>query len=82
MRSVTSSRASRSPTTRARLRICARTCTGVRLIAFFTDVIDPVAQSAVLAELGSLAKRHVVLCIFMNDAVVSASARAYARDDR
>ncbi len=43
------------------------------LIAFFTDVIDPVAQSAVLAELGSLAKRHVVLCIFMNDAAVSAT---------
>ena len=41
------------------------------LIAFFTDVIDPVAQSVVLAELGTLAKRHVVLCIFMNDAVVS-----------
>ncbi|HTZ53738.1 MAG TPA: DUF58 domain-containing protein [Candidatus Acidoferrum sp.] len=43
------------------------------LIAFFTDVIDPVAQSAVLAELGTLAKRHVVLCIFMNDAAVSAT---------
>jgi uncharacterized protein (DUF58 family) len=43
------------------------------LIAFFTDVIDPVAQSAVLAELGALAKRHVVLCIFMNDAAVSAT---------
>ena len=41
------------------------------LIAFFTDVIDPVAQSAVLAELGTLAKRHVVLCVFMNDAAVS-----------
>ena len=41
------------------------------LIAFFTDVIDPVAQSGVLAELGTLAKRHVVLCIFMNDAAVS-----------
>jgi uncharacterized protein (DUF58 family) len=41
------------------------------LIAFFTDVIDPVAQSAVLAELSSLVKRHVVLCIFMNDAAVN-----------
>jgi uncharacterized protein (DUF58 family) len=41
------------------------------LIAFFTDVIDPVAQSTVLAELGTLAKRHVVLCIFMNDAAVN-----------
>jgi len=43
------------------------------LIAFFTDVIDPVAQSTVLAELGTLAKRHVVLCIFMNDAAVNAA---------
>ena len=46
------------------------------LIAFFTDVIDPVAQSAVLAELSTLAKRHVVLCIFMNDAAVSATLAA------
>lgn len=43
------------------------------LVVFFTDVIDPVAQSAVLAELGTLAKRHVVLCVFMNDAAVSAA---------
>ncbi len=43
------------------------------LIAFFTDVIDPVAQSAVLAELGTLAKRHVVVCIFMNDAAVTST---------
>ena len=47
------------------------------LIVFLTDVIDPVAQSAVLAELGTLAKRHVVLCVFMNDAAVNAAlARA------
>jgi len=38
---------------------------------FFTDVIDPVAQSAVLAELGTLAKRHLVVCVFMNDAAVA-----------
>ena len=50
------------------------------LIAFFTDVIDPVAQSAVLAELGTLAKRHVVLCIFMNDAVVSGALARAPRD--
>jgi len=34
-------------------------------------VIDPVAQSAVLAELGTLAKRHLVVCVFMNDAAVA-----------
>ena len=58
------------------------------LIVFFTDVIDPVAQSSVLAELSSLAKRHVVLCVFMNDAAVQKTlaaqpatlAAAYERD--
>jgi uncharacterized protein (DUF58 family) len=40
------------------------------LIVFLTDVIDPVSQSAVLAELGSLARRHVVLCVFMNDQAI------------
>jgi uncharacterized protein (DUF58 family) len=41
------------------------------LIVLFTDVIDPVAQSMVLAELRSLTRRHVVLCVFMNDAAVA-----------
>lgn len=41
------------------------------LIVFFTDVIDPVAQSSVLAELGTLARGHVVVCVFMNDAAVA-----------
>jgi uncharacterized protein (DUF58 family) len=40
------------------------------LIVFFTDVIDPVAQSTVLSELGSLAKRHLVVCVFMNDEAI------------
>ncbi len=41
------------------------------LIVLFTDVVDPLAQSTVLAELGSLAKRHVILCVLMNDAAVA-----------
>lgn len=41
------------------------------LVVFFTDVIDPVAQSSVLAELGTLARRHVAVCVFMNDAAVA-----------
>ena len=49
------------------------------LIVFFTDVIDPVSQSAVLAELGSLAKRHVVLCAFMNDEAVASRLAAAPR---
>ena len=40
------------------------------LIVFFTDMVDPVAQSAVLAEIGSLAKRHLVICVFMNDRAI------------
>jgi uncharacterized protein (DUF58 family) len=41
------------------------------LIVLFSDVIDPVAQSLVLAELRSLARRHVVVCVFVNDAAVA-----------
>lgn len=40
------------------------------LIVLFTDVIDAVAQSGVLGELATLARRHVVVCAFMNDAAV------------
>ena len=43
------------------------------MIVFFTDVIDPVAQSAVLAELGTLSRRHLVVCVFMNDAAVASA---------
>lgn len=43
------------------------------LVVLFTDVIDPVAQATVLAELATLARRHVVLCIFMNDAAVQST---------
>jgi uncharacterized protein (DUF58 family) len=43
------------------------------LIVFLTDVIDPLAQAALLAELGSLAHHHLVLCVFMNDAAVGAA---------
>ena len=50
------------------------------LIVFFTDVIDPVSQGAILAELGSLAKRNVVLCIFMNDEAVASALDATPRD--
>lgn len=41
------------------------------LVVLFTDVIDPVAQASVLGELASLARRHVVVCVFMNDAAVA-----------
>lgn len=50
------------------------------MIVFFTDVIDPAAQSALLSELGSLAKRHLVVCVFMNDAAVAEALEAPVRD--
>jgi uncharacterized protein (DUF58 family) len=40
------------------------------LMVFFTDMVDPVAQSAVLAQIGTLARRHLVVCVFMNDAAI------------
>jgi uncharacterized protein (DUF58 family) len=41
------------------------------LIVFLTDVIDPLSQAALLNELGSLARRHLLVCTFMNDAAVA-----------
>lgn len=46
------------------------------LVILFTDMIDPAAQTAVLAQVGSLARRHVVVCAFMNDAAVDTAIGA------
>ena len=43
------------------------------LIVFLTDVIDPLAQAAMMAQVASLAAHHLLLCVFMNDAAVSAA---------
>jgi uncharacterized protein (DUF58 family) len=43
------------------------------LVVFLTDVIDPLAQASLLAEVGSLARRHLAICVFMNDAAVTAA---------
>jgi uncharacterized protein (DUF58 family) len=43
------------------------------LVVFLTDVIDPLSQAALLAEVASLAKHHLLICVFMNDAAVSAA---------
>ncbi len=40
------------------------------LVLFFTDMVDPVAQSSVLAQIGTLCRRHLVVCAFMNDAAI------------
>ena len=47
------------------------------LVVLFTDIFDPVTSSAVLAGIGTLVPRHLVICVLMNDAAV-ASALAYA----
>ena len=41
------------------------------LIVFLTDVIDPLAQAAAMAEVASLGQHHLLICVFMNDAAVS-----------
>lgn len=46
------------------------------LVVFFTDMVDPVAQSTVLAQIGTLARRHVVVCAFMNDGAIERSLDA------
>ena len=40
------------------------------LVIFFTDMVDPAAQSSVLAQIGTLSRRHLVICAFMNDAAI------------
>ncbi|MHB8147442.1 MAG: DUF58 domain-containing protein [Vulcanimicrobiaceae bacterium] len=46
------------------------------LLVLLTDAVDAVAQSVVVAELASLAKRHLVLCVLMNDAAVERALTA------
>lgn len=50
------------------------------LVVFFTDVIDPVAQSSVLAELETLTRRHLVVCVFMNDAALETALAGVPHD--
>jgi uncharacterized protein (DUF58 family) len=46
------------------------------LIVFLTDVIDPIAQVTVMSEVASLAKHHVLICVFMNDAAIDSALAA------
>ena len=50
------------------------------LVLFLTDVIDPVSQSALLAELASVARHHLLVCVFMNDAAVNVALAEAPRD--
>jgi uncharacterized protein (DUF58 family) len=40
------------------------------LVIIFTDMLDPVAQSSVLAQIGTMSRRHLVVCAFMNDSAI------------
>lgn len=50
------------------------------LIVFLTDVIDPLAQVSVMAEVASLARHHLLVCVFMNDAAVQAALSEEPQD--
>jgi uncharacterized protein (DUF58 family) len=50
------------------------------LLIFLTDVVDPLSQAALLGELGSLARRHLLVCVFMNDAAVTRALAAEPHD--
>ncbi len=41
------------------------------LVILFTDIFDPVTSAAVLAGIGMLVRRHLVICVLMNDAAVA-----------
>jgi uncharacterized protein (DUF58 family) len=41
------------------------------LVILFTDIFDPVTSAGVLAGIGTLVRRHVVVCVLMNDAAVA-----------
>jgi uncharacterized protein (DUF58 family) len=41
------------------------------LVVFFTDIFDPEISASALNGLRRLARRHVVLCALMNDAVIA-----------
>ncbi len=43
------------------------------LIVLFTDIFDPVTSAAVLAGIGRLVRRHLVICVLMNDAAVASA---------
>jgi hypothetical protein len=41
------------------------------LIVFFTDMFDPVTSAAVLSGLAVLVRRHLVICVLMNDQAIA-----------
>ena len=43
------------------------------LVILFTDIFDPVTSAAVLAGIGTLVRRHLVICVLMNDAAIASA---------
>jgi len=43
------------------------------LIILFTDMFDPIASATVLSEIRVLTRRHLVMCVFMNDAAIQSA---------
>ena len=41
------------------------------LVILFTDIFDPITSAAVLAALGTLVPRHLVMCVLANDGAVA-----------
>jgi len=41
------------------------------LVVVFTDMFDPVASAALLGELASLARRHLIVVVMMNDEAIA-----------
>src|ERR1700736_2664150 len=50
------------------------------LIIFFSDMFDPVACAASLANLAQLVPRHLVVCVLMNDEAVESALASEPRD--
>jgi uncharacterized protein (DUF58 family) len=57
-----------------------RTLSRRSLVVLFTDLFDPVASSAVLAAVGLLVPRHLVLVVLMNDAAIEAALARVPHD--
>lgn len=53
------------------------------LVVFFTDFIDPESSRPLISQIGSLAKKHLVMCVAMSDpAITQAASRSpEAADD-
>ena len=52
------------------------------LIVLFTDMFDPVSAATILLEIGVLVRRHLVLCVLMNDTAIETALSAAPHQPR